>query len=109
MSKTIIAGRLRSKLFHGDPNLEAAAVANPAHIMLGASGPHVRKIQTALMLVDGAAISADEVQRTFYGASTAAAVLAYKQKRNIINRSYQTHADNIVGKMTTASLDSEML
>jgi len=84
-------------------------VSDPAHVLPGASGPHVRKIQTALMLLDGAAISADEVQRTFYGASTAAAVLAYKQKRNIINRSYQTHADNIVGKMTTASLDSEML
>ena len=36
-------------------------------------------------------------------------MLAYKQKRNIINRSYQTKADNIVGKMTMAALDKEML
>src|SRR5262249_23232676 len=36
-------------------------------------------------------------------------VLAYKQKRNIVNRSYQTQADNIVGKMTMAALDLEML
>jgi hypothetical protein len=100
---------LQSRFFRGDPKLEAAAVSDPAHVMLGASGPHVQKIQTALMLLDGASISADEVQRTFYGTSTAAAVLAYKQKRNIINRSYQTQADNIVGKMTMASLDSEML
>jgi hypothetical protein len=65
---------LQSKLFCGDPKLEAAAVSDPAHIMLGASGPHVQKIQTALILLDGAAISAEEVQRTFYGTSTAAAV-----------------------------------
>ena len=100
---------LQSKLFRGDPRLEAAAVSDPAHILLGASGPHVHKIQTALMLLEGASISGDEVPRAFYGPSTAAAVLAYKQKRNIINRSYQTQADNIVGKMTMASLDNEML
>jgi hypothetical protein len=35
--------------------------------------------------------------------------LSYKKKRNIINRSYQTQADNIVGKMTIASLDNEMM
>ena len=29
-------------------------------------------------------------------------------KRNIINRSYQTSADNIVGRMTIAALDKEM-
>jgi len=100
---------LQSKLFRGDPKLEAAAVSDPAHITLGASGPHVQKIQTALILLDDAAISTDEVQRTFYGTSTASAVLAYKKKRNIINRSYQSQADNIVGKMTMTSLDAEML
>src|ERR1700730_14982919 len=100
---------LRSELFRGDRRLEAAAVSDPAHIILGASGPHVQKIQTALILLDGATIPDDELLRTFYGASTAGAVLNYKRKRNIINRSYQTQADNIVGKMTMASLDSEML
>jgi glycoside hydrolase-like protein len=100
---------LQSKLFRGDPKLEAAAVSNPAHIMLGASGQHVHKIQMALILLDGVAISADEVQRTFYGTSTADAVLGYKRKRNIINPAYQTQADNIVGKMTMARLDREML
>jgi hypothetical protein len=44
-----------------------------------------------------------------YGPSTAAAVLKFKQKRNIVNRAYQTQADNIVGKMTIAALDNEML
>ena len=63
----------------------------------------------ALVLLDGVAISADEVQRTFYGTSTADAVLGYKRKRNIINPAYQTQADNIVGKMTMARLDREIL
>jgi hypothetical protein len=100
---------LQSQLFRGDPRLEAAAVSDPAHITRGASGPHVHKIQTALMRVDNASISPIEVQGSTYGASTAAAVLAYKRKRGIINRSYETQADDIVGKMTMASLDSELL
>jgi peptidoglycan hydrolase-like protein with peptidoglycan-binding domain len=77
---------LQSKLFRGDPKLEAAAVSDSAHIMLGASGPHVLKIQTALNLLDGAGLDPDSK----YGPATAAAVLAYKRKRNIVNRSYQT-------------------
>ncbi len=44
-----------------------------------------------------------------YGAKTAAAVLAYKQKRNIVNRAYQTTADNVVGKMTVVAIDKELL
>jgi lysozyme family protein len=48
-------------------------------------------------------------QDGIYGAATAAAVLAYKKKRNIINHSYQAQADNIVGKMTVAALDKEMV
>ncbi|MBV9275656.1 MAG: peptidoglycan-binding protein [Verrucomicrobia bacterium] len=96
---------LQSQLFGCDPKLEAAALSDPAHIVPGASGDHVRKIQLALIRLDKATIVPDGV----YGRATAAAVLAYKQKRNIINRSYQTKADNIVGKMTIAALDKEML
>jgi hypothetical protein len=96
---------LQSQLFRGDSKLEAAAVSDPAHIMQGASGEHVRKIQLALIQLDGAKIDPDGK----YGPATAAAVLAFKKKRNIINRSYQTQADNIVGKMTMAALDREML
>lgn len=36
-------------------------------------------------------------------------MLRYKQQRNVINTSYQTRADNIVGKMTIQSLDAEMV
>lgn len=96
---------LQSRLFRGDPKLEAAAVSDTAHIVPNATGDHVRKIQVALIHLDGAAIEPDGK----YGPATAAAVLAFKRKRNIINRSYQTQADNIVGKMTMASLDGEML
>lgn len=96
---------LQSQLFGGDPKLEAAALFDSAHIVPGASGPHVGKIQTALVSLDGASIDVDSA----YGDATAAAVLAYKQKRNIVNRSYQTQADNIVGRMTMAALDREMV
>ena len=73
----------QSKLFAGDPKLEAAAISDPAHIMQGASGDHVRKIQAALIRLDGASIAADGK----FGAATGAAVLAFKKKRDIVNRS----------------------
>jgi hypothetical protein len=53
-------------------------------------------------------IAQQEILFGLYGASTAQSVLRHKQKRGILNRSYQTAADNIVGKMTMASLDREM-
>jgi peptidoglycan hydrolase-like protein with peptidoglycan-binding domain len=95
---------LQSRLFRDDPQLAAAATTDSAHIVRGARGDHVRKIQQALNLLDDAGLDPDGV----YGGETAAAVLAYKTKRKIINRSYQQTADDIVGKMTMASLDSEM-
>lgn len=96
---------LQSQLFRGDVKLEAAATSDPAHIVPGDRGEHVRKIQLALIQLDNATIQADSQ----YGPATAAAVLAYKRKRGIINRSYQTQPDNIVGKMTMAALDQELL
>ena len=95
---------LQSQAFRGDAKLEAAAVSNPAHIVPGARGDHVRKIQRALNRLENAGLDPDGV----YGQGTADAVLAYKQKREIINRSYETQADNIVGLMTMAALDAEM-
>lgn len=95
---------LQSELFHDDPKLEAAAVSDSSHIVPGARGPHVSKIQQALNILDGADLSEDGV----YGPTTAEAVLRYKQKRTIINRSYQTQPDNIVGKMTIAALDTDL-
>jgi hypothetical protein len=85
--------------------LEDAAVLDSAHICTGAQGNHVVKIQLALIQLDGASIDADGR----FGPATAAAVLAYKRVRNIINRAYQQQPDSIVGKTTVASLDAEML
>src|SRR5262245_46729971 len=99
---------LQSHLFKGDAKLEAAANHDSAHILSGARGPHVAKIQRALIQLDGAVISQDDLASETYGASTANAVLNYKQKRSIINLSYQTRADNIVGKMTVGALDREL-
>jgi peptidoglycan hydrolase-like protein with peptidoglycan-binding domain len=96
---------LRSNLFKGDAKLEAAAESDPAHITRGASGEHVRKIQIALIRLDDADIEADGR----FGPRTEAAVLAFKRRRDIVNRSYQSQADAIVGKMTMVALDSEML
>ena len=96
---------LQSKLFRGDSKLEATATSDSAHILPGSAGDHVRKIQVALIRLEGAAIKPDGV----YGRATADAVLKYKQKRGIINRNYQTSEDNIVGRMTMTSLDVEML
>jgi len=94
---------LQSQLFGGDPQLEAAAVSDPAHIVPGARGPHVAKIQLALIQVDGATIAQDSI----YGPATAAAVRAFKQKRRILN--FQGQIDDIVGKKTMAALDQEVL
>jgi peptidoglycan hydrolase-like protein with peptidoglycan-binding domain len=95
---------LQSQLFRDDPKLEAAATSDSAHVAPGAMGPHVSKIQLALTEIDGAKIVVD----SSYGSKTAAAVLAFKRKRNIVNRSYETAPDNVVGKMTIVALDKEV-
>jgi peptidoglycan hydrolase-like protein with peptidoglycan-binding domain len=95
---------LQSQLFKGDPKLEAAASSHPAHIATGARGPHVVKIQQALNEILGLSLELDGI----YGQGTAAAVLQYKRERNIVNTTYQTAPDNIVGIMTMAALDADM-
>jgi hypothetical protein len=99
---------LLSRLFAGDGKLEDCLINDAAHLVIGAKGDHVSKVQTALFLVDGLSVDAAELQAKLYGTSTAATVLAYKKKRQIINRTYQSTEDNIVGKMTIASLDRDV-
>ena len=99
---------LISGLFKSNAQLQACARENPAHVTPGAVGEHVAKIQFALFSIDGLSIDRSELLAQRYGKSTAAAVLAYKKKRGIINRTYQQVADNIVGIMTIASLDQEI-
>lgn len=100
---------LQSRLFHGDPALESCLTQDSAHITVGASGDHVSKIHTALLILDGVSVAAAELRNQQYGASTAAAILAFKRQRHIINTTYQTQADDIVGKMTIAAMDGELL
>jgi hypothetical protein len=100
---------LEADLFKDDPKLQACLTEDAAHVTQGTVGDHVSKIQTALVLLDNLRIDAGEIAAKRYGPSTAAAVLKFKEKRAIINRAYQTRADNIVGKMTIAALDREML
>jgi len=95
---------LKSKLFRGDAKLEAAATTASAHIMRGAKGDHVAKIQYAISRISGEPLEFDGQ----YGPKTAAAVLSFKRKWNIINRSYESQPDDITGVMTMAALDKEM-
>lgn len=100
---------LKSFLFAGNSRLERCLVSHPAHVKPGDVGPHVQDIQIALEFLDGLTIDPAEKARGFYGPSTAKAVLAYKTKRKIINKSYQSTPDNVVGILTMAQLDKDMV
>jgi peptidoglycan hydrolase-like protein with peptidoglycan-binding domain len=99
---------LQSNLFKDSKRLQDCLVRDTAHVTPGSAGDHVKLIQIALQDLDGLTIDTRELQAGQYGTSTAAAVLAFKKKRKIVNRSYQTTEDNIVGKMTITALDKEM-
>jgi peptidoglycan hydrolase-like protein with peptidoglycan-binding domain len=99
---------LVSTLLSRDAQLQRCAVEDSAHVTEGQRGAHVRLIQLALAITDNADIAGAESSSASYGPSTKAAVLAYKTKRQIINRSYQSTPDAIVGKMTITSLDAEV-
>lgn len=97
---------LRSQLFRDNAKLQACLVSHAAHVVPGARGHHVALIQSALVRLRALELRDAAAEAGFYGAKTAAAVLAYKRGLSIINRTYQSQADNIVGKMTIASLDA---
>ncbi len=100
---------LVSLLFRDDPRLQKCLVSDAAHVVPGAAGRHVGLIHKVLLILGKAPISAHELRSALYGPTTAAAMLAYKRKRNIVNRAYQASADNIVGKMTIARMDKELV
>src|SRR5271165_96541 len=106
-------GVLRSDEFKDDPKLEACATTPSAHLLVGTPpGPHILKIQLALerLVPGGPAISAAEKSSMSYGVSTAAAVLNYKRTHvpPIINFSYQSAPDAIVGQMTIKAMDEDL-
>jgi hypothetical protein len=100
---------LRSTWFRANARLQRCLEEDPAHVKQGDAGEHVRLVQSALVTVGHNAIAEGEQARQHYGVSTANAVLDYKTQRRIVNRSYQSVADNIVGKLTIRSLDDDML
>ncbi len=99
---------LVSNQFKDNNALQQCLVSDPHHVAPGAQGEHVGKIQQALIMLGAAVIPAGEISAQHYGSSTARAVLAYKTKRQIINKTYQNTPDNIVGKKTIERLDLEM-
>jgi hypothetical protein len=52
---------LQSELFRDHTALQACLVKDFAHIVKGARGPHVDKIQTALCILEGAIIDSNEL------------------------------------------------
>ena len=100
---------LQSRLLSPSLRLSDCQVRDSAHVTPGDSGDYVARIQQALIRIDDADIAANELSGARYGETTAAAVLAYKSARGIINRAYQTVPDSIVGKMTITSLDNDMV
>jgi hypothetical protein len=99
---------LTCALFSGDRQLQACAISHAAHVKLGARGTHVSRVHVALTLLGHGPIDPGEWREGCFGASTAAAVLAYKRSRAIVNRAYQQQPDEIVGVMTICSLDTEL-
>ncbi len=99
---------LLSELFRRNARLQQCLVDDSAHVTPGSRGVHVALIQYAVLAIGDGSIDGSEILGNLYGTSTPARVLDYKQKRGIINLSYETTADNIVGKMTIARLDLDM-
>jgi hypothetical protein len=103
---------LQSKLFKEDVRLQQCLFSDPAHVQRNDKGDHVARIQQALRILmedDGIDIDDDELKSKEYLQSTVDAVQKFKDDRTIINQRYQTSADNIVGKMTIARLDKDIL
>ncbi len=100
---------LVSQLFRSNQRLQRCLIEDSAHVTLGSRGVHVSLIQYAVLRLEGGEIEGSEITEKLYGPTTADVVLAYKTFRGIINPAYQVSADNIVGRMTIATLDKEML
>jgi hypothetical protein len=99
---------LVSRFFSGNTRLQECSRTHARHVTPGETGGHVALIQNALIMLDNASIDGSELDNARYGPSTAKAVLAYKTKYDIVNRSYQQAADDIVGIMTIDRLDKQM-
>ncbi len=103
---------VESKLFTSNPQvrdrLNKALRSDPDHITPGSSGDHVAAIQKALSLLGKVRIADSEIERKFYGPTTAAAVAAFKRNCTPPLLNYANQIDEIVGKKTTFELDRQM-
>src|SRR5258708_24509922 len=99
---------LKCNVVGSDRALQGWGGDRGGQVTRGFVGPHVRKIQAALIYLDSLSIDQSELKTCSYGPSTAAAVLAFKKARKIVNRAYQTTEDDIVGIMTIAAMDREL-
>src|SRR4051812_4530439 len=94
---------LLSQLFPGDAKLDAASFSDPAHITPRRQGAARRQDPGS---AQSPGRRPDRVDSQ-YGPKTAAAVVAFKTKRNILNTAGKI--DNIVGIKTMAALDTQLL
>ncbi len=120
-----LSGVFLSKLFEGNTRLEQCAKSHQSHVTIGNQGAHVKLIHTALQTATPCLFPNEvamavwlltkslrhrpllqEYSNSIYGPETAAIVLQYKKIHKIINSTYQTVPDNIVGIMTIKHLDS---
>ncbi len=100
---------LMSKHFKDNDRLQECLISPAHHVVLRDRGGHVALIQKALEMLGVGLIDPAEIREQRYGVSTAEAVRRFKgPPRNIINWTYQSQPDNIVGKMTIERLDLEM-
>ena len=68
---------LRSRLFSASKELQECLVSDAAHVAPGSRGDHVVRIQSALVRLRFLAVPDALAETGYYGARTAAAVLAY--------------------------------
>src|SRR6266496_615088 len=103
---------VESKLFTSNPQvrerLNKALRSDPDHILPNSSGDHVAAIQKALSLLGRVKIADSELERKFYGPSTANAVAAFKRSCTPPLLNYKNEIDDIAGKKTTQELDRQM-
>jgi hypothetical protein len=99
---------LTSNFFAGDARLKTCAASDSEAILPGTTGSHVRKLQGAVVVLDAVVIAKSELDAAHYGPSTAGAILAYKQKRGLADRSDPPRGNDFVGATTIRALDAEL-
>lgn len=98
-------GILTSKDLSGDQRLQDCSIKDASHVVPGDRGPHVKKIQDALIKVAGQTIDPKELSASSYGPSTARAVEAFKRTQTPPLLNYKREIDPITGVKTITALD----